>query len=182
MPRFVALLRGINMGGHKKLAMADLRTLSEDIGFAKVQTLLQSGNLVFSAASKSQAALETMLERELAKRLKLATTAMVRTAAEWRTVVSANPFPVEAARDPSHLAVIFLKDKPASKNLTALKASLTGPEYFEARGRELFAFFPEGFARSKFTTALIDRKLESVSTGRSWNTVMKLATVLESKN
>ena len=179
MPHFIALFRGVNMAGHKKLAMGDLRALAEGIGFTKVQTLLQSGNLVFSVTSKSPEALEALLEHELAKRLKLATTAMVRTAAEWKAVVSGNPFPGEAKRDPSHLAAIFLKDKPAAKNLAALKASLTGPEYFETRGRELYVFFPEGFARSKFTTALIDRKLETVGTGRNWNTVMKLAKLLE---
>jgi uncharacterized protein (DUF1697 family) len=179
MPLFIALFRGVNMAGHKKLAMSDLRTLAEHIGFAKVQTLLQSGNLIFSAASKSPTVLEATLERELAKRLKLATTALVRTAADWKAVVSANPFPGEARRDPSHLAVIFLKDKPSAKNLAALKSSLTGPEYFEARGRELYAFYPEDFARSKFTTALIDRKLDTIGTGRNWNTVLKLAKAVE---
>ena len=179
MPRYVALLRGVNMGGHKKLAMAELRALAEDIGFAKAQTLLQSGNLVFSSASKSPAALEAKLEGDLKKRLKLETTAMIRSAAEWQAVAAANPYLTEAARDPSKFAVMVLKDKPAAKALAALKAAITGPEYFTARGRELYAVYPEGFARTKFTTALIDRTLQTVVTGRSWNTVMKLAKALE---
>jgi len=178
VPRFVALLRGVNMGGHKMLAMDDLRALAERLGFTDVQTLLQSGNLVFSAASRTPATLEAMLEGELAKRLKLGTTVMIRTAAELRTIVSANPFPEEAKRDPSRLAVIFLKKKTTADNLAALTAAATGPEYFAARGRELYVFFPEGFARSKFSAALIDRKLETVGTGRNWNTVVKMQQAL----
>jgi uncharacterized protein (DUF1697 family) len=179
MPTFIALLRGINMGGHKKVAMSDLRATVEAIGFADVQTLLQSGNLLFSATTKTTAAAETQLETALAKHLNLTTRVLVRTATEWKKLVAANPFAKEAQRDPSHLALMLLKDKPSTAAVAALKKAVTGREVFEADGRALYAYYPDGFGNSKFTTALIDRTLSTTATARNWNTVLKIATAMD---
>ena len=175
MTLYVALLRGINMGGHNKVAMADLRDFVAALGFADVQTVLQSGNVVFRGRMRAPSALEKLFETETAKHFGIDTRFMVRTVAEWKKIVAGNPFHDEAKDDPGHLAVVFLKDKPARKNLDALKANIAGREYFHARGRELYAIYPDGFAGSKFTLPLIDRKLETRGTGRNWNTVLKLA-------
>jgi uncharacterized protein (DUF1697 family) len=170
----IALLRGINMGGHKKVAMSDLLSLAAGLGLENARTLLQSGNLVFTS-SKAPAALEALLERALMDRLGLATHVLVRTDAEWAKIVAANPYPAEAGKTPSLLAVLFLKHKPAAKKLAELKTCIVGREYFEAHGCQLYAFYPDGSGTSKFTVPLIDRKLETVATGRNWNTVLKLA-------
>lgn len=175
--RFIALLRGVNMGGHKKAPMSDLRALAADLDLSNARTLLQSGNMVF-ASRKSADALETLLERALAERLRLATAVFVRTAAEWAKIVAANPFADEAAREPSRLALMLLKDKPSAAAIAALKACITGREYFAARERQLYAFFPDGFANTKLTTAVIDRKLANTVTARNWNTVLKIADAL----
>lgn len=175
MPTFIALLRGINMGGHKKVAMSDLRGLVEEIGLSDVQTLLQSGNLLFSGPSKPTATLEAQLEAALLKRLGLKTALLIRSAAEWKKLILANPFADEAKRDPSHLALMLLKNKPSTAAVAALKKAIVGREYFEADGRTLYAYFPDGFGNSKFTTALIDRTLSTTATARNWNTVVKIA-------
>lgn len=175
MPNFIALLRGINMGGHKKIAMSDLREVAEALGYTNVQTLLQSGNLVFAAPSKTATALETQIQTALTKRLGLATHVLVRTAAEWKKLIAANPFAKEAERDPSHLALMLLKDKPSAASVAALKKAIAGRETFEADGRALYAYFPDGFGNSKFTTSLIDRTLSTTATARNWNTVLKIA-------
>lgn len=175
MPTFIALLRGINMGGHKKVAMSDLRALVEEIGFSDAQTLLQSGNLVFSGPSKPTATLEAQLEAVLLKRLTLKTAVLIRSAAEWKKVIASNPFADEAKRDPSHLALMLLKNKPSVAAVAALKKAIIGREYFEADGRALYAYFPDGFGTTKFTTALIDRTLSTTATARNWNTVVKIA-------
>jgi uncharacterized protein (DUF1697 family) len=167
------------MGGHNRLAMADLRDLAITLGFADVRTVLQSGNLVFKGPTRTAATLEARFEAETTKRLGLNTTFFVRTAAEWKKIVAGNPFRDEARSDPCHLAVMFLKDKPAKKNLAALRISFVGREYFHAQGRELYAVYPDGFAKPKLTLSLIDRKLETRGTGRSWNTVLKLAMLAE---
>src|SRR5262245_21209041 len=99
MTLHVALLRAVNLPGHNKAGMADLRKLLADLGFKDVQSLLQSGNLVFGSEGRTTAELEELLETEAKKRLGLATDFFVRTPAEWRSVIAGNPFPEEAKRD-----------------------------------------------------------------------------------
>lgn len=178
MPTFVALLRGINMGGHKKLAMSDLCALAGDLGLTGAKTLLQSGNLIFAATGKP-GALEERLEAAVEKRLGLTTRVLIRTAAEWAKMVAANPFAREAVRDPSHLALMLLKHKPSPTAVTALRQAIVGREVIEADGRALYAYFPDGFGSTKLTTAVIDRTLATAVTARNWNTVLKIAAAIE---
>ena len=97
-----ALLRGINVGGNKMIAMAALRAALAEMGFADARTLLQSGNVVFRAPARAPAKLEALLEKEAGTRFGFSPDFHVRTADEWRAVVAANPFPREAKADPSH--------------------------------------------------------------------------------
>jgi uncharacterized protein (DUF1697 family) len=142
----VALLRGINVGGNKVVAMADLRDLLAHLGFAGGRSLLQSGNLLFESDGRTGAQLERLLETEAARRFALQTDFFVRTAREWKAIVAHNPFPDEAERDPGHLVAMCLKDAPEASRVKALQAAITGPETLGTRG-----------------------------TGRNWNTVLKLA-------
>jgi uncharacterized protein (DUF1697 family) len=169
----VALLRAINVGGRKPVAMADLRDLLAGLGFADGRSLLQSGNLVFRS-SRSGAPLERLLEAEAETRLGLETDFFVRTAAEWEEIMAHNPFPREAERDPSHLLTLFLKDATGPAALKALQAAITGPEVVRAWGRQAYIVYPDGIGRSRLTNALIERKLGTRATGRNWNTVLKL--------
>ncbi len=171
---YVVLLRGINVGGHKQVAMADLRGLLTDLGFAEPRSLLQSGNLVFRSRARGSPPLERLLEKEAGKRLGLQIDFFVRTAAEWEAIIAQNPFPAEARRDPAHLAVMFLRDAPDSDALRALKAAVPGPEKLRAGGRQLYVVYPNGFARTRLTHALIEKKLRTRGTARNWNTVLKL--------
>ena len=102
---YIALLRGINVGGNKMVAMADLKKALAALGFTDVSTLLQSGNAVFCGKAAKPAALEALLEKELAKRLKVTCDVHVRTAEEWSAIIAANPFEKEAKEDPGHLLV-----------------------------------------------------------------------------
>ena len=183
MPTHIALLRGINVAGHKMVAMSDLRALVATLGFANVRSLLQSGNLVFRSegrtAARTSAEIEQLLEAELKKRLKLETDFFVRSAAEWKAVIAKNPFRKEAERDPAHLVAMFLKDSPAAKQVAALEQAIVGREKFRVEGRLAYIVYPDGIGDSKLTNALIDRKLETRGTGRNWNTVLKLAAISE---
>lgn len=170
----LALLRGINVGGHKQVAMADLRDLVTRLGFGEARSVLQSGNLIFRSEMRKGAQLERLLEEETAKRLALHTTFFVRTAQAWQAVITDNPFPREAERDPSHLVVMFLKDEPDPKDVKVLKAAITGPEVVGAKGRQLYIVYPSGIGRSRLTTTLIEAKLGTRGTGRNWNTVLRL--------
>ena len=171
----IALLRGINVGGHKQISMAHLRDLLTQLGFADVRSILQSGNLVFRATGRTSAHLERLLEMETEKRLGLQTDFFVRTAKEWKDVVARNPFRKEATRDPGHLVVMFLKDAPSVTDVKSLQQAITGREVVSAAGKHLYIVYPDGIGRSRLTNAVIDKQLGTRGTGRNWNTVLKLA-------
>src|SRR5512140_2758545 len=137
MPTFIALLRGINVGGHKKVAMSDLRTLLTKLGFSNVRSLLQSGNLVFDADA-GDSELERMLERETARRLHLEADFFVRSADEWRQIIARNPFHEPAKKDPGRLVVLCLRSAPAASEVKALQAAIKGREVLRVQGREAY--------------------------------------------
>jgi uncharacterized protein (DUF1697 family) len=163
----VALLRAINVGGHGKLPMAELLQHFASAGFKDAKTLLQSGNVVFAARSKSNASLERALEA------KVGTDVIIRTAEEWSEIVAANPFRAEAKNDPARLHVMFLKNEPDAG------FDWPGPERMKRIGQQLYIVYPNGAGTSKLTGALIERKLGTRGTARNWNTVMKIAALLE---
>lgn len=180
MPIHLALLRGVNVGGNKKLPMADLCAFVEELGFNDARTLLQSGNLVFrSDGGRTDAALESFLEAEAAKRLGLSTVFLLRTAQEWAEIIACNPFPEEAAKDPSHLVVMFLRVPPPTDALEKLRAVAVGAERIHPDGRHLYAIFPHGIGDSKLSAALMGPRFSPHATGRNWNTVRKMAAMIE---
>ena len=176
--RSVALLRAVNVGGRAQVSMSDLRKLVTDLGFLEVQSLLQSGNIVFCPGRKSAATLERLFEAEAAARLDLRTDFFVRSCDEWAAVIAANPFRREAERDPSHLVVMFLKHAPTKSAVTAARQAITGPEQAEVEGRHLYIVYPAGIGRSRLTSSLIEAKLDTRGTGRNWNTMLKLADIV----
>jgi uncharacterized protein (DUF1697 family) len=157
----IALLRGINVGGNKMVAMSDLRDIATRLGFEEPRTLLQSGNLVFRSAKKP-AQIEKLLEAEVDAKV------FVRTCEEWREVVARNPFPDEAKSDPGHLLLMSFRE-------TVRAFDWPGSERMRADGRHLYIYYPDGAGRSKLTNALIERKSGGSGTARNWNTVLKLA-------
>ncbi len=173
--KHIALLRAVNLAGHNKVGMADLRQLLVGLGFDDAQTLLQSGNLVFSGGSKTVASLEQTLEKAAARQLGLETDFFVRTAKEWQAIVDANPFPREAQDDPSHLVAVILKADVSAAGVTALQKAIVGREVVRAKGRCAYIVYPDGIGRSKLTSALIEKKLGTRGTARNWNTLLKLA-------
>ena len=179
MTTHIALLRAVNVGG-RSIAMADLRKMFAALGFADSRTLLQSGNVVFDGGARTGAALEKLLEAETEKRLKLSADYLVRTAREWKAIVTGNPFPRAAEDDPAHLVAMPLKSAPAKAAVAALEAAIKERELVRVRGRELYIVYPDGIGRSKLTIALIEKKLGARGTARNWNTVLKLQAAADS--
>ena len=177
----IALLRGVNVGGHNAVAMSELRDLLTQLGFESARSLLQSGNLVFRSDSRTDADLERLLEAEADKRLGLHADFLIRSAKEWREVVARNPFRKEAERDPSHLVVMFLKSAAKAKDVKAVQAAIAGSEIIRADGRHLYIVYPDGIGRSRLTNALLEKKLGIRGTARNWNTVVKLAAMSDDK-
>jgi|SRR5579864_4446980 len=179
MPNYVALLRGINVGGNKQVAMSDLRDLLGTLGFTGARSLLQSGNLIFQSGRQTGAKLERLLEVETEKRLGVSVDYIVRTSDEWKSAITRNPFPDEAERDPSHLLVMFLKQAPGEKDMQALRSAIKGPEVVRSDGNHVYVVYPAGIGRSKLTLTLIEKKLGARGTGRNWNTILKIAALTQ---
>src|ERR1700733_8408050 len=175
----IALLRGVNVGGHRTVAMSDLRDLITDLGFSDARTLLQSGNLVFRGNGSGGAALEQLLETEAAKRLGLEADFLIRSAEKWKDVVARNPFPKEAERDPSHLVVMFLKSAVNLKTVSAVQAAIAGRETIRADRGQVYIVYPDGIGRSRVSNVFLEGKLGIRGTARNWNTVLKLAALAD---
>jgi uncharacterized protein (DUF1697 family) len=170
----IGLLRGINVGGHRSVGMTDLRNFLTKLGFDDVRSLLQSGNVVFGSRARTGAELERFLEAESVKHFGIEIDFFVRAPEEWKTMIRQNPFRKEAELDPARLVVMLLKSPPRPEDVAALQEGISGGEVVRAKGRHLYAFYPDGQGRSRLTNAVIERKLGRC-TGRNWNTVLKLA-------
>lgn len=155
--------------------MAELRELLEQTGFAAPQTLLHSGNVVFRGEAVAPQRLEALLETETEKHFGHRPSYFVRSAREWSEMVARNPFARGARIDPARLFAIVLKDAVRANALSALQASITGPERVESGKRVLYATYPAGMGESRLTNAVIERALATRATARNWNTVLKLA-------
>jgi uncharacterized protein (DUF1697 family) len=172
---YIALLRAVNVGGHGKVGMEDLRGMMAKLGCQGTKSLMQTGNLVFRCNGRSPGATESWLERECATRLGLTTDFIVRTPADWDRAIDQNPFPEEAKRDPARLLMMSLKDAARTEAVHALQAAIQGPEVVHAVGKHLYAVYPAGMGDSRLTIALIERKLGTRLTGRNWNTTLKIS-------
>jgi uncharacterized protein (DUF1697 family) len=171
---YIALLRGINVGGKNMLPMPALREMFAALGFPNAKTWLQSGNIVFEAPPRNAGELERLLEAETFARLEVQPDYFVRTAKEWGRVVADNPFPREAEADPSHLVVMALKGAPSATQVSALRAAIKGRETVAVSGRHAYLFYPDGIGDSKLTPRVIEDKLGTRGTARNWNTARKL--------
>jgi uncharacterized protein (DUF1697 family) len=169
----IALLRGVNLGKARRVPMAQVRSVFESLGWTAVRAHGQSGNLVFEAKG-AEAGLEIAAEQALLNELGLTTEVVVRDAPAWRAMMAANPFPDEAAADPSHLVVMVLKSAPKD-DAEAAMAAVPGRERAKVVGREAFIVYPDGIAKSRLVGAALDKALDARGTGRNWNTVARLA-------
>ncbi|MFL6857256.1 MAG: DUF1697 domain-containing protein [Allosphingosinicella sp.] len=176
MTRRVALLRAVNVGG-RKLPMAELRALCEGLGWQSVETYIQSGNVVFDADGEARA-LETALERAVAQRFGFQAPAMIRTAAEWRTLLAANPFAQEAGAEPNRVFVGVPKHAPAAGAAETIAAKAAAGERVKQAGGALWFHYPQGAGASKLTPSLIDRAAGCPVTARNWRTAAKLMEML----
>jgi uncharacterized protein (DUF1697 family) len=171
---YIALLRGVNVGGRSKLAMADLRRVLESIGYADVRTYLQSGNAVFSSARKAGHKLSAEIEKAISADLGLDVKVFIRTKDEMQSVVDANPYP-KAVATPTQLHVMFLSAEVPADVVMSLDAARFEPDEFRFGDRVIYLLLPNGLGRSKLPSYLCERTLGVSATTRNWNTVAKLA-------
>lgn len=174
MTTLVSLLRGINVGGNRKIRMAELQALYESLGFTSVRTLLQSGNVIFDSASADTDQVATTIETGIQHQFGFEVRVIIRTADDWQSVVTHHPFSAEQLAEPGKILVTFLHQAPDDAALAALRTAQPGPEIIHSHARELYIFYPDGMGRSKLDNSLIERRLGCAATGRNWNTVNKI--------
>jgi uncharacterized protein (DUF1697 family) len=172
MPTLIALLRGINVGKAKRVAMADLRKLVEKLGYTDVRTLLNSGNVVFKSTSTDTAKAGERIEKALVENTGVSARVLVVSAAELATAVKENPL-LKVADNPSRLLVAFLADSADLAMLKPLLKEKWGTEVLATGSRAAYIWMPEGVIDSKVFPA-IARALNNAVTTRNWATVLKL--------
>ncbi len=178
MPVFIAMLRGVNVGGRQKLTNAMLQQACERAGVTSVRTYLQSGNVVFRTNVRSADRVATTIRTALTDTAGLSVDVIIRTVAELRHAIGMNPI-APADLNTSGLLVVFLGQPISASALAALEKDLAAGELIEGRDRELYAYFPNGIARSKLANSFTERRLGVTCTARNWNTVSALRRLAE---
>jgi uncharacterized protein (DUF1697 family) len=174
--RYVALLRGINIGGATMVKMEELRNIFEALGFKNVKTYINSGNVGFDCRRTSEAKLCGAIEMAIEEKFGRFFSVMVREQIDIGRILKNNPFEGEYATH-KEMHVLFLKEQMLNeKSEQLMNAALAGERYFVG-GREIYCHLPHGVADSLLTKGFIDKKLKVVFTGRNWRTVQKLAEI-----
>lgn len=180
MATYVVFLRGVNVGGNKRIKMAELRDSLSAVGLEDPKTLLQSGNVVVDSNADAPALVD-IVETTIQSTFGFQSTVIARTADEIRELLANHPFTDEQIEDGRFAHVGFCRDQPDRDGFEALQEAHEGPEEMRLVGRELFVYYPDGSGRSKLTNSVIEKHLATPTTSRNWNTVQKLAAILEER-
>ena len=172
---WVALLRGINVGGHNRVPMAGLRSVFEEQGCGSVSTYIQSGNVVFTKKASDRARLARLLEQAVEEAFGVSPTVVLRTFEEIGGVIRSHPF----GRDSSKTYVAFLAQEPHREDVRELKRLDVAPDRIEVAGSDVFLHFPNGLQGARLTAAQLERHLRVPATVRNWRTVTRLAEMAE---
>jgi uncharacterized protein (DUF1697 family) len=173
VPRYAALLRSVNVAGHGRIAMQELRASFESLGYGDVTTYIQTGNVLFTTGSKSEAKIAAAIEERLAEDFGDSPAVILRSVPELLRVGAASPY-ARAGADPARHHVTFLAATPAKKTLAALDLPPSRHDELVVDGREVYVHTPDGYTETKYTGSFLERRLGMLSTTRNWNTVTKL--------
>jgi uncharacterized protein (DUF1697 family) len=171
MPVYVAMLRGINIGPHKRIKMEALRKSFEALGFEQVKTYIQSGNVIFKAGKASAIALGKKIEARIVSDFGFSASVIVRTSDELGEIIAANPFLKQRGIEYEKLHVTFLSEIPAAPALKKLADFTVAPDQLRCVGREIFLHLPNGFSGSSLWKVPWEKALAVVTTTRNWRTV-----------
>jgi len=168
----ISMLRGVNVGAHHRMKMADLRAVYESLGHKDVRTYVQSGNVI-SRGAASAVKIEDAIEQKFGFRPAV----ILRTPEELRAVIARNPFEGVA---PAKLLVCFLPRNPGEEAGERVRTLPPTPEQVRLDGKQMYIYFPDGMARPKLSMPAVEKALKVAGTGRNWNTVLALLEIAES--
>lgn len=178
MAVYIALLRGINVGGKNLIKMDALRAVCESIQLRNVRSYVQSGNIVFRAKGADAAKLAERIESAIENEFGFRPRVILRTPAEWREVIARSPF-ARGDFEPSKLLVHFLASDPGEEARERARGISAAPEELHVFERELYIHYPNGMGRTKLSMAAVERALKVTGSGRNWNSVLKLLQMAE---
>jgi uncharacterized protein (DUF1697 family) len=174
MPVYIAMVRGINIGPHKRMKMEKLRASCEGLGFATVKTYIQSGNVIFSATKLSSGALSKKMGECIVRDFGFSADVISRTREEMKRIIDGNPFRKERGIDTSKLHVAFLSESAPAAALKKLQELTLAPDRTHSSGKEIYFYFPNGVSGSSLWRHPLDRVLSLPVTMRNWKTVTTL--------
>ena len=180
MPAHIAMLRGINVSGHKIIKMEQLRASFEALSFRSVKTYVQSGNVVFEAENDSAATLAGRIEKKIRCDFGFSVVVLLKTSKDMEQIVRDNPLLREAGIDHSKLHVTFLSDAAPKTAEDRLKALAANPERFHVNGSEIYLYCPNGYGTTKLSNNAIEKKLGVGATTRNWKSVNALLAMARS--
>lgn len=181
MQTLISMLRGINVSGQKTIRMAELKAIYESLGYTRVTTYVQSGNVVFDCPIQDISAITGSIEKAIASRFGFSVGVIVRDSDDFRRVIASNPFITHRNEDPQRLHVTFLSTLPSAVALNNLKEPIdTTDEYFLS-GTEVYLFCPHGYGKTKLSNSFFEKKLNMLATTRSWKTVTALSNLAYSR-
>lgn len=175
--KYIALLRGINVGGKRKVLMSDLKNLFIKLGFTNCITYIQSGNVIFETPkTDSNQTLADQIQEAIFDKYEFEVPVIVRTYKVWEQVISENPFFKDKSIGIERLHLTLLDEVPEQNQIDDLKQIEFDSEQFEIIGQHIFLCCKDKFSsKSKMTNTLFEKKLKCKSTSRNWKTVMKLS-------
>jgi uncharacterized protein (DUF1697 family) len=179
MPVYIALLRGINVGGRNLIRMEAFRSLCGSLGLGGVETYIQSGNAVFRDAAKAPAKLAARIETALESEFGFRPSVILRTTAQWKAAIARNPFAGRSGIEPARLLLYVLASDPGEEAREKVRALPASPEELHILGNELYIYYPHGMARPTLSLPAVERALRTPASGRNWNTVLKLLEMAE---
>ena len=171
---YISLLRGINVGGQKKILMKDLKALYESLGFANVVTYIQSGNLLFSSEVKAETAIN-QIEEAISKQYGFDVPVQVREVSDFESIIKNCPFSeLDLVEEGTRVMVTFLDVQPTEENTEKLISYVKEPERLVLVGREVYLHCPNGYGKTKLSNSFLENKLKVGATTRNWKSVLKL--------
>ncbi len=174
MTAFVSLFRGINVGGHHKIRMDELKDMHESLGLRDVLPYIQSGNVVFTSDDADIARLQKQIEDGFEKKFGFHVEVIIRTSAELRDIIEKNPFQSQQSKESKWVVVLFLAARPDNTAQEDILKTYVGPEELFIIGKEVYIYYTNGIGRSKLSHSFIEKKLKTFGTARNWNTILQL--------
>jgi uncharacterized protein (DUF1697 family) len=181
MTRYISILRGINVGGHKIIKMNNLRLSFEQLGFSNTQSYIQSGNLIFNYHETENKELEKIISNKILSTFDHEVPVLVLKLDELKIIIENNPFFNDASKNPAFLHLTFLADVPETKHVEYLLSLQYAPDEVIYHQKVIYLYCPKGYGNTKLSNNFIESKLKTTATTRNWKTVNELLTLSNNK-